>query len=271
MRWESGSTGVSTRRWTRRWPGSPESRDWKQRSTSLRLSSRISRPGRLLDLEPGFAHEQMAQALPMMTDGLMVVLQQCAREDGFETAVAPRDLAGAIARTALSHYMFPDPDRAAARRADPRRRRPAGPQGESPDEGSECRRPGVLAARARSRARGAAARLPGRAAARGRVLGGRRSRGDRRDQQGPRDLQLGQGRPDRRSEADGDRDGVDSLRRPAAPRRDAAHRQPGLHGAQGRAARTDHRADRRRRARRDRAGSARSTPSTRSAHPCRSW
>ena len=30
-------------------------------------------PGRLLDLEPGFAHEQMAQALPMITEGLMVV------------------------------------------------------------------------------------------------------------------------------------------------------------------------------------------------------
>jgi AcrR family transcriptional regulator len=72
--------------------------------------------GRLLDLEPGFAHEQMAQALPMMTDGLTRVLQQCAREDGADTAVAPRDLAGAIARTALSHYMFPDQDLAAARR-----------------------------------------------------------------------------------------------------------------------------------------------------------
>jgi hypothetical protein len=30
--------------------------------------------------------------------------------------VDPRDLAGAIARTALSHYIFPDADRAAARR-----------------------------------------------------------------------------------------------------------------------------------------------------------
>jgi AcrR family transcriptional regulator len=73
-------------------------------------------PGRLLDLEPGFAHEQMAQALPMITEGLMVVLQRCAREDTFGTAVDLRDLAGAIARTALSHYIFPDADRAAARR-----------------------------------------------------------------------------------------------------------------------------------------------------------
>lgn len=73
-------------------------------------------PGRLLDLEPGFAHDQMAQALPMMTERLMVVLQQCAREHGFGTAVAPGDLAGAIARTALSHYAFPDADRSAARR-----------------------------------------------------------------------------------------------------------------------------------------------------------
>jgi AcrR family transcriptional regulator len=72
--------------------------------------------GRLLDLEPGFAQEQMAQALPMMIDGLLGVLQQYAREDGGSTAVAPRDLAGAIARTALSHYTFPDADRASARR-----------------------------------------------------------------------------------------------------------------------------------------------------------
>jgi AcrR family transcriptional regulator len=73
-------------------------------------------PGRLLDLEPGFAHEQMAQALPMLTEVLMVVLQRCAREDAFATAMDPGDLAGAIARTAMSHYIFPDTDRAAARR-----------------------------------------------------------------------------------------------------------------------------------------------------------
>ena len=73
-------------------------------------------PGRLLDLEPGFAHEQMTQALPMLTEILTVVLQRCAREDALATAVDPRDHAGAIARTALSHYIFPDTDRAAARR-----------------------------------------------------------------------------------------------------------------------------------------------------------
>jgi AcrR family transcriptional regulator len=73
-------------------------------------------PGRVLDLEPGFAHQQMAQALPMMTEGLMVVVQQCVREDGIAAAAAPCDLAGAIARTALSHYMFPDPDPSTARR-----------------------------------------------------------------------------------------------------------------------------------------------------------
>jgi AcrR family transcriptional regulator len=73
-------------------------------------------PGWLLDLEPGFAHEQMAQALPMLAEGLTGVLQRCAREGAFPTAVDPRDLAGAIARTALSHYIFPDADHAAARR-----------------------------------------------------------------------------------------------------------------------------------------------------------
>lgn len=72
--------------------------------------------GQLLDLEPGFAQEQMAQALPMITDGLLAVLDRCTREDGMTTVVAPRDLAGAIARTALSHYMFPDTDPSAARR-----------------------------------------------------------------------------------------------------------------------------------------------------------
>ncbi|OMC44755.1 TetR/AcrR family transcriptional regulator [Mycobacterium sp. IS-1264] len=72
-------------------------------------------PGRLLDLEPGFAHEQMAQALPMLAEGLLAVLQRCAREGAFLTPVDPRALAGAIARTALSHYIFPDADRAAAR------------------------------------------------------------------------------------------------------------------------------------------------------------
>jgi AcrR family transcriptional regulator len=73
-------------------------------------------PGRLLDLEPGFAHEQMAQALPMLTDVLMLALLRCAREDAFATPVDPADLASAIARTALSHYMFPDSDQKAARR-----------------------------------------------------------------------------------------------------------------------------------------------------------
>jgi AcrR family transcriptional regulator len=73
-------------------------------------------PGRLLDLEPGFAYDQMAEALPMLAEGLTVVLQRCAREDAFATAVNPRDLAGAIARTAMSHYIFTDTDRAAARR-----------------------------------------------------------------------------------------------------------------------------------------------------------
>jgi AcrR family transcriptional regulator len=72
--------------------------------------------GRLLDLEQGFAHEQMAQALPMLTEVLTAALQRCVREDAFAAAIDPRDLAGAIARTALSHYIFPDTDRRAARR-----------------------------------------------------------------------------------------------------------------------------------------------------------
>ena len=65
---------------------------------------------------PSFAHDQMAAALPMLAEGLVAVLQRCAREGALAAAVDPRDLAGAIARTALSHYIFPDSDRAAARR-----------------------------------------------------------------------------------------------------------------------------------------------------------
>jgi AcrR family transcriptional regulator len=72
--------------------------------------------GRQLDLDPGFAHEQMARALPMISERLMLVLEQCAREDGFDSAASARDLAGAIARVALSHYMFRENDPAAARR-----------------------------------------------------------------------------------------------------------------------------------------------------------
>jgi AcrR family transcriptional regulator len=73
-------------------------------------------PGRQLDLDPGFALEQMAQALPMITERLTAVVQQCVREDGIDAAVSARGLAGAIARVALSHYMFPDTDSTAVRR-----------------------------------------------------------------------------------------------------------------------------------------------------------
>jgi len=73
-------------------------------------------PGRQLDLDPGFALEQMAQALPMITKGLTAVVQQCARENGIDAAVSAHGLAGAIARVALSHYLFPDTDSTAMRR-----------------------------------------------------------------------------------------------------------------------------------------------------------
>jgi AcrR family transcriptional regulator len=73
-------------------------------------------PGSQLDLEPGFAHQQMAGALPMITEGLTAVLEQCAREDGFDAAASAQDLAGAIARIALSHYIFRDKDPGATRR-----------------------------------------------------------------------------------------------------------------------------------------------------------
>jgi AcrR family transcriptional regulator len=65
-------------------------------------------PRHLIDLEPGFVNDQMAQVLPMMTDALAEVLYQGSPDS--------RDLAAAIARTALSHYIFPDRDAQAARR-----------------------------------------------------------------------------------------------------------------------------------------------------------
>ena len=59
-------------------------------------------PRHLVDLEPGFA--------------LVGVFELCVREDGYQLAAAPRDIAGAIARTAFSHYIFPENDPAATRR-----------------------------------------------------------------------------------------------------------------------------------------------------------
>jgi AcrR family transcriptional regulator len=59
-------------------------------------------PRHLIDLEPGFVNEQMARVLPMVQAALAEILQP--------------DTAGAVARTALSHYIFPDPDETAARR-----------------------------------------------------------------------------------------------------------------------------------------------------------
>jgi AcrR family transcriptional regulator len=72
--------------------------------------------GHQLDLDPGFAQDQMARALPMIREKLMLVLEQCAGEDGFDAGASARDRAGAIARVALSHYMFREADPAAARR-----------------------------------------------------------------------------------------------------------------------------------------------------------
>lgn len=73
-------------------------------------------PRSLIDLEPGFVNDQMAHVLPMVTDALVAVLTQSADEDGAIHPASARDLAGAIARTALSHYIFPDVDANVARR-----------------------------------------------------------------------------------------------------------------------------------------------------------
>jgi AcrR family transcriptional regulator len=73
-------------------------------------------PSHLVDLEPGFVNDQMAQVLPMVTAALAEVLEHTRDELRPPAGLAPADLAAAIARTALSHYIFPDADPAAARR-----------------------------------------------------------------------------------------------------------------------------------------------------------
>jgi len=59
-------------------------------------------PRHLIDLDPGFVNDEVARVLPMLTAALADVFAA--------------DLAAAIARTAMSHYVFPDPDTTAARR-----------------------------------------------------------------------------------------------------------------------------------------------------------
>ena len=73
-------------------------------------------PCDLLDLDPGFVNEEVARVLPMMTAALTEVLTLGVDENVISGGADPADLAAAIARTALSHHIFPDPDPTAARR-----------------------------------------------------------------------------------------------------------------------------------------------------------
>jgi AcrR family transcriptional regulator len=73
-------------------------------------------PRSLVDLDPGFVNDEMARVLPTVTEVLAAVLTQCADEADITFPAAPRDMAGAIARIALSHYIFPEGDAEAARR-----------------------------------------------------------------------------------------------------------------------------------------------------------
>jgi AcrR family transcriptional regulator len=73
-------------------------------------------PRSLVDLDPGFVNDEMARVLPTVTEVLAVVLTQGADEAEITLPADPRDMAGAIARIALSHYIFPDIDAEAARR-----------------------------------------------------------------------------------------------------------------------------------------------------------
>lgn len=73
-------------------------------------------PRSLVDLDPGFVNDEMARVLPTVTEVLAAVLTQGADEADITFPGAPHDMAGAIARIALSHYIFPDVDAEAARR-----------------------------------------------------------------------------------------------------------------------------------------------------------
>ena len=72
-------------------------------------------PRDLIDLDPGFVNEQVARVLPMMTAALTEVLTLGLDKDVIPGGADPVHLAAAVARTALSHYVFPDLDPAAAR------------------------------------------------------------------------------------------------------------------------------------------------------------
>ncbi len=72
-------------------------------------------PRDLIDLDPGFVNEEVARVLPMMTAALTEVLSMGVDEDVLPGGVDPAHLAAAVARTALSHYVFPDGDPAVAR------------------------------------------------------------------------------------------------------------------------------------------------------------
>lgn len=73
-------------------------------------------PRSLVDLDPGFVNDEMARVLPAVTEVLAAVLKQVADEADITFPADARDMAGAIARIALSHYIFPDLDAEAARR-----------------------------------------------------------------------------------------------------------------------------------------------------------
>jgi AcrR family transcriptional regulator len=73
-------------------------------------------PRSLVDLDPGFINDEMARVLPTVTEVLATVLTQAADEADIVLPAATHDMAGAIARIALSHYIFPDVDADAARR-----------------------------------------------------------------------------------------------------------------------------------------------------------
>ena len=70
----------------------------------------------LIDLDPGFVNDEVARVLPLITDALTAVFAKCAKEADVTLGASPRDMASAVARIALSHYVFPDPDQRAARR-----------------------------------------------------------------------------------------------------------------------------------------------------------
>lgn len=66
---------------------------------------------RLVEIEPGFMVEQLAQVLPTLREGLAPLIAEHQRATDATGSARPVDVADLIVRVALSHFLIPGPDR----------------------------------------------------------------------------------------------------------------------------------------------------------------